>query len=348
MPSMPQELSNSIISEAATLREAMQAINAGDLAGVVMVVGPDGRLVGLMTDGDIRRMLLGGATLETHIAGGINREFTWVAANTSRAHVIDLMRARSIEHIPVLNSQGYLIGVHRLGDMILKHPLPNIAVVMAGGRGSRLGDLTRETPKPMLKVAGRPILERIVLHLVGCGIQRIYIAVNYLSQVIEDHFGDGRHFGCEIHYLREEVPLGSGGALTLLPETPRHPLLVMNGDLVTDFHVRRLLDYHESGNYAATMGLTPYQHQVPFGCAKVEKGEITAFHEKPVMTKLVNSGIYAISPHLTSRVPRGYFPITDLFAACLERGEPVGGYEITEDWTDIGLPKELDLARGNV
>ncbi len=345
---MPQELSNSIIAESASLRQAMQALNAGELAGSVMVVGPDGRMVGLMTDGDVRRMLLAGADLDAPITSGVNRDYTKVAPNTSRAHVLDLMRARSIEHIPIVNKQGYLVGVHRLGDMILKHPLPNIAVVMAGGKGSRLGDLTRATPKPMLKVAGRPILERIVLHLVGCGIRRIYLAVNYLSHVIVDHFGDGRHFGCEIGYLREEVPLGSGGALGLLPEIPRHPLLVMNGDLVTDFHVRRLIDYHTSGKFMATLGLTPYQHQVPFGCAKVEEGRITEFREKPVITELVNSGIYAISPELLERIPAEHFPITELFASCLDRGEPVGAYEITEDWTDVGLPEELDLARGNI
>lgn len=344
---MPVDLKNSTILETATLREAMEAINAGDLSGVVMVNDSEGKLVGLMTDGDIRRMLLAGVLMDDPIAGGINRDFTWVAENTSRAHVLDLIRARSIEHVPILNTRKQLVGVHRLGEMISKHSLPNAAVIMAGGKGVRLGELTKDVPKPMLKVAGRPILERIVIHLVGSGIRKIYLAVNYLSHVIENHFGDGRQFGCEIEYLRETTPLGSGGALGLLPELPSHPLLVMNGDLVTDFPVQRLLRYHHQGNYAATMALTPYHHRVPFGCVDMTDGAITSFREKPLLSELANAGIYVFSPEVLARVPQEYFPITGLFESCLEKGEAIGGYVMEEGWADIGLPEELNLARGN-
>jgi dTDP-glucose pyrophosphorylase len=345
---MPDDLKNFIIVENATIREAMKAINAGGLSGVVMVNGTDGTLAGLMTDGDVRRMLLAGAEMDTLITAGINRDFTWVNANTSRAHVLDLMRARGIEHIPILDQDRRLIGVHRLGDVLSQDKLKNIAVIMAGGKGTRLGTLTIKTPKPMLKVAGRPILERIVLHLVGAGIREIYIAVNYLSHVIEDHFRDGASFGCKIHYLREKEPLGSGGALGLLPEIPDHPLLVMNGDLVTEFHVRRMLKYHAAGGYLATMGLTAYTHQIPFGCVQVSHGRVVGFTEKPVLSELVNSGIYTIAPELLKRVTPGYFPITNLFESCIEKNEPVGAYTIEEEWADIGVPEELNLAQGNL
>lgn len=344
---MPEDFTSCTILETASLREAMQTINSGGLSGVVMVNDAGGKLVGLMTDGDIRRMLLAGAGMDEPISSGVNRDFTWVNPRTSRAHVLDLMRARDIEHIPIIDQERHLLGVHRLSDILAKSTLPNIAVIMAGGKGVRLGALTRDVPKPMLKVAGRPILERIILHLVGAGIRKIYLAVNYLSHVIEDHFQDGSAFGCEIHYLREENPLGSGGALTLLPESPEHPILVMNGDLVTEFQVQRMLKYHASGGYPATMGLTPYNHQIPFGCARIEDGKVVGFSEKPVLTELVNGGIYVISPELLKRVPEGYFPITGLFEACLENGEAIGGYVIEEGWADIGLPEELNLARGN-
>jgi len=345
---MMTDLKKCTILETATVRQAMEAINSGGLAGVVMVNNAEGKLVGLLTDGDLRRMLLNGASLETPVTGNISPGFTRVPENTSRTHVLDLMRARSIEHIPIVNSDMELVGIHRLGEMVSKNVLPNAAVVMAGGRGMRLGTLTKDLPKPMLKVAGRPILERIVIHLVGSGIRKIYIAVNYLGHIIVNHFGDGSHFGCEIIYLMEDKPLGSGGALALLPEVPEHPLLVMNGDLLTDFPVQRLLRYHERGGYHATMALTPYHHQVPFGCASLRDGAITAFREKPLLTELANAGIYALSPEILPRVADNYFPITGLFERCLENGESVGGYVIEESWADIGLPQELSAARGQI
>jgi dTDP-glucose pyrophosphorylase len=344
---MMESLDNCTILETSTVRETMERINSGGLSGAVMVRNSEGRLVGLMTDGDLRRMLLNGAAMDAPITPHVNRNFTSVLENTSRAHVLDLIRAQSIEHIPIVNDRMQLVGIHRLGDMISKRPLPNHAVIMAGGKGMRLGELTRDVPKPMLKVAGRPILERIVIHLVGAGIRKIHLAVNYLSHVIENHFEDGRHFGCEIEYLREENPRGSGGALSLLTEILADPILVMNGDLITDFPVQNLLDHHHKGCYAATMALSPYHHKVPFGCVETTGGAITAFREKPLLSELVNAGIYVISPELLPTIPAGFFPITGIFESCLDSGRPIGGYIIEENWADIGMPDELQLARGH-
>lgn len=340
-------LKNCTVPETSSVRETMDRINSCALSGVVMVNNDEGRLVGLMTDGDLRRMLLKGAGMGDPITPYVNRNFAWVPENTSRDHVLDLIRARSIEHVPVLDNMGRLVGIHRLGEMISKSVLPNVAVIMAGGKGTRLGHLTRDVPKPMLKIAGRPILERIVLHLVGSGVRKIHIAVNYLSHIIENHFEDGRHFGCEIDYLREEKPLGSGGALSLIPQIPEHPLLVMNGDLVTDFPVHRLLRHHDKGGYKATMALTPYHHKVPFGCVTLEGGSITGLREKPLLSELANAGIYVVAPEILPRVTPDYYPITNLFESCIEHNEPVGGYVIEENWADIGMPDELHTARGN-
>ena len=340
-----QELSPYTVDRDATVREAMAAIDAGS-TGVVMILGSNDRLEGLMTDGDLRRMLLAGAEMHSPIAAAINRKFTSVSPSTPRADVLDLMHARTIEQIPVVDDQGCLVGIHSLGNIAMKDTLPHWAVIMAGGKGSRLGELTQNMPKPMLKVAGRPILERIVLHLVGSGIRKIHLAVNYLSQVIEDHFGDGENYGCEIYYIRETTPLGSGGALSLLTEKPEYPLIVMNGDLVTDFHVRRMLNHHEKGGYIATIGLNHYSHRVPFGCVTLDGGSISEIKEKPLLNELVNCGIYAISPELLDRIPPEFFPIIELFEQCLKNNERVGGYVIEEDWVDIGLPEELKNAQG--
>lgn len=342
---MNDHLAKLTVLPSATVRETMAAIDAG-VSGIAMVTNEDNQLLGVITDGDLRRMLLSGAELNSPIAEHVIQSFTSVKPNTSRANVLDLMVARSIEHIPVIDDNQHLIGLHCLSSLISKDPLPNWAVIMAGGKGTRLGSLTKDTPKPMLKIAGRPILERIVLHLVGAGIQKIFIAVNYLSEVIEDHFKDGSHLGCEIIYLRENEPLGSGGALSLLPEKPEHPVLVMNGDLVTDFHVRRMLSYHESGDYLATIGLNHYTHQVPFGCVELSDGAITQLREKPLLSELINCGIYAISPQVLERVTETFFPITQLFEECLKNNEAIGGYVISEDWVDVGVPEELEMAQG--
>ena len=342
---MNEDLSPYTIKQNATIREAMAAVDAG-AAGVVMILDQDDKLEGLMTDGDIRRLLLAGAEMNSPITEGINRNFTHVSPETPRADVLDLMHAKGIEQIPIVDHEGKLTGVHSISSIVAKDTLPNWVVIMAGGKGTRLGELTQDTPKPMLKIVGRPILERIVLHLVGSGIRRIYLAVNYLSQVIEEHFGDGSDFGCEIHYIREESPMGSGGALSLLPEQPEHPIIVMNGDLVTDFHVRRMLNYHENGNYHATIGLNHYSHRVPFGCVSLKNGAVEKLTEKPLLNELVNCGIYTLSPTLLPRIKKEFFPITELFEECLNNNEPVGGYVIEEDWVDIGLPEELSNAQG--
>jgi NDP-sugar pyrophosphorylase family protein len=198
----------------------------------------------------------------------------------------------------------------------------------------------------MIPVAGRPILERLVLHLVSHGIQRVFLAVNYLGHVVETHFDDGTQFGCRIEYLRETAPLGTGGALSLLPERPADPLLVLNGDLVTQVDIGRLLDFHARGQYAATLGVYGYTHVVPFGCVETKGERVTRFEEKPVMLRQVNAGIYVLSPALVARVPAGKpFPVTNLFEEALEREEPLGAYEIEDDWIDVGQREQLLRAR---
>lgn len=237
-----------VITEDATVRDAMQAIDQGTVE-IALVVDAAGRLVAAVSDGDIRRALLGGTQLDDPVMPHATRNPKTTGPESSRAQILDQMRAQYISQVPIVDKNGRLIGLHVMRELLGGQRRPNAAVIMAGGRGTRLGSLTETTPKPMLKVAGRPILERLVLHLVGSGIRSLFLSVNYLAQVIEDHFGDGKDYGCEIHYLREDPdrPLGTAGSLALIdPESParKAPLLVMNGDLVTDFSVPDLLASH--------------------------------------------------------------------------------------------------------
>ena len=342
---MFKRLEHTCVPVTARLVDAMRSL---ELSGVEisLLTDAEGRLAGIVTDGDIRRALLKGATLESPVGPHMVREFTRVSPDAGRAEVLDLMQARTLEQIPVVDAEGKLAGLHLLHELVGATERPNWAVIMAGGKGVRLRPITEHLPKPMIPVAGRPILERLVLHLVGCGIRRVFLSINYLGHIVEQHFGDGSRFGCRIEYLREEQPLGTGGALGLLSEPPTAPLLVMNGDVVTQVDLGAMLDFHERGGHKATMGVRVYSHTVPFGCVETMDGRVTELVEKPDLTRLINTGIYVLDPPLLGRVPCGRnFPITELFTDCLQRGESVGAYEMEADWIDVGQREQLKQAR---
>ena len=334
------------VSVTGTLRDALNSLDRGAL-GIGLAVSSEGVLVGVLTDGNIRRALLGGATLDSPLRLCLQRDFVAVRIEASRAAVLDLMRARRIAQVPVIDQTGRVVGLHTLHALLSREELPNWAVVLAGGRGERLRPLTDSIPKPMVRVAGRPILERIVLHLVGFGIRRVFLSVNYKAEIIEGHFGDGAAFGCRIEYLREDKPLGTGGALALLPSVPSNALLVLNGDLLTQFDVARMLAFHSRGGHEATVGLHEYVHTVPFGVAELLGDRIVALREKPTQSWQTNAGIYVLEPRLLARVPRdASFPLPALLEECIDRGDSVGAFRVEDDWIDVGQHRELLRARG--
>lgn len=346
-----ENLGRLTIGSAASIREAMEAIDRG-AAEIALLVDGNGRLLGTISDGDIRRALLSGASMSDAVLPRATTAPWIVGPASGRAEVLDLMRAHSVSQIPVVSDDGVLMGLHLLHDLVGGQRLPNSAVLMAGGRGTRLGDLTSAVPKPMLPVAGRPILERLILHLVGHGVRRIRIAVNYLADVIERHFADGSEFGCEIKYLveRPNQPLGTAGALALLdPDDPARsaPILLMNGDLVTDFSVGELIASHEASDAIATMAVSRYDHRIPYGVAEIEDGCLAMLREKPVKSWLVNAGIYLLEPSLIDRVPDNReYHVTDLLSDCLARDETVNVWELSSGWDDVGRPDDLRRARG--
>ena len=339
------QFSELLIADSATIRDAMQAIDTNGRE-MVLVRDKSGRIVGLITDGDIRRGLLSGRTLEMSATAVMTSAFFTVQPDADRASILDVMKARSLQHVPVLGRDRKLVAVHFLRDLIGAMPKPNIAIVMAGGKGTRLHPVTENIPKPMLEVAGRPMLERIVLHLVGHGIQTIYISLNFMAEVIEKHFDDGRAFGCRIEYLRETEPLGTGGSLSLLPRRPEHPFLVLNGDLISRANVTALLEAHIQRKYLATIGVGPYHIQIPFGTVRQEGGRLESLVEKPTLDVLVNRGIYVLDPSALDFVPKQKeFPITDLFNELLAAKKPVGIFNFDDPWMDVGHIEDLRRAQ---
>jgi dTDP-glucose pyrophosphorylase len=342
---VPDVLAACRVTRSATIRDALLALDRG-AGGVVLAVDDDGRLVGIATDGDLRRALLVGASLGDPVAPVLNEKYVAVGASQGRAEALDLMRARHIDAIPVLDDDGRPIALHLLHAFLEPMSRPNWAVVMAGGKGTRLRPLTDSVPKPMLRVAGRPILERIVLHLVGFGVKRIFLSVGYLADVIEDHFGNGSALGTSIEYLREAEPLGTAGALGLLPEPPTEPMLVLNGDLVTSVDVHAMLAFHAGEGFAATVGTRRYLHTVPFGCIDRDGNRVIGIEEKPTLQREVNTGIYVLEPWVTGLVAPGQRAMMpDVLARVLERGATVGAFEIEDDWVDVGQREQLTRAR---
>jgi len=348
-----RDLAGVCVAPSDSIRDAMRAI---DVAGseIALVVDDGGRLLGTLTDGDVRRALLAGAALEDPVAEHASGHFIATTGSLDRVGALEFMQARGISQLPVLDGDGRVVALHLLRDLLGVDVRPNAAVIMAGGRGRRLGVVTRDVPKPLLAVAGRPILERLVLHLVGSGVRRVFLAVNHLAEQIEAHFGDGAEMGCRIEYLREDerLPLGTGGALALLPRDALlgdEPLLVMNGDLVTRFSVAELCATHARAAARITVAATEHRYEVPFGVLEMEGERVRRVIEKPPVTWPINAGVYAVDPEVAMRiVPGSECTMPDLIADCIQRGETVVASRIGEDWLDVGSPETLRRARGEL
>jgi dTDP-glucose pyrophosphorylase len=344
------ELHHATAPRTATLRDALLVIDRSGTR-VCLLVDDHGRLAGLLTDGDLRRAILRGTSLEAPALNHATTSPHTVAAGSPRALVVDLLTALHVSAVPEVAEDGRVLGLHTLSDVVGARPLPNVAVVMAGGRGSRLGDLTKDTPKPLMTVAGRSIIEWIVLGLVGDGIRDIHVSVNYLAEQIEEHLGDGARLGCSVEYLREDRPLGTAGSLTLLSAARpdlTDPVLVMNGDLMVEFDARDLLQTHRRTAATVTMATRSYQHEVPFGVVESSAGRVTGISEKPTIAFDINAAVYAIEPRALDWVPVGRpSGMPDLVEACLDRGEVVTAWPLGSEWIDVGTPTDLARAKGH-
>lgn len=351
-PEPAEELHRASAPASATLRDALLVIDRSGTR-VCLLVDDAGRLAGLLTDGDLRRAIIRGKSLEERAIDHATTSPHTVAAGSPRALVVDLLAALHVSAVPEVASDGTLLGLHTLSDVVGARPLPNIAVIMAGGRGSRLGDLTSDTPKPLMTVAGRSIIEWLVLGLVGDGIRDVHVSVNYLADQIEEHLGDGSRLGCSIRYLREDPdrPLGTAGSLALLRAERRDltdPVLVMNGDLMVQFDAGDLLRTHRRTGATVTMATRSYQHEIPFGVVESEAGRVTRVSEKPTLSFDINAAVYAVAPHALDWVPEGRASgMPDLVETCLAKGEVVTAWPIGGEWIDVGTPTDLARAKGH-
>jgi dTDP-glucose pyrophosphorylase/CBS domain-containing protein len=326
-----------------------------DGEGATLVIDENVRLLGTLTDGDIRRGLLNGVEMSAPVSRLLEAKSktkfaipVTAPAGTPDDELLRLMNENSIRHIPMLNESGQVVDLGLLRTLVLDQVLPLTGVVMAGGRGERLRPLTADMPKPMLTVGDKPLLERIVEQMQQSGIGRVCVTTHYKPEKITSHFGDGAEFGVTIDYVTEDQPLGTAGALRLL-DRQSSTLLVVNGDILTRVDFRAMLDYHRESAGALTIGVRKHETTLPFGVVQCEGSQVTGIVEKPRSEVLINAGIYLVEPALLPMIPEGRrYDMTDLIRAALESGLRVEAFPIREFWLDVGRPEDYRQAEADV
>ena len=325
----------------------LETLKIIDTYGVpIGLVHNDGQLVGTVTDGDIRRGILAGIGLNEPVEQVMNTAPVTAPSDISDSDAISLMKLNIIHHLPLINKTGDLVGLKVLRDLEPAAITDHVVLLMAGGLGTRLRPLTEEIPKPLIEVGGRPILETIIRRFVVQGFTSFYISLNYKAEMIRHHFSDGSHLGARISYVQEREAMGTAGALSLLPERPEKPLIVMNGDLLTKVNFGHLIEFHDESPAAATMCVREYRVSVPFGVVRTDKQFLLGIDEKPDHKFFVNAGIYVIDPEVVAMVPkRKKLDMPDLFQTMVENGQTPSVFPLREYWIDVGHVDDLNQAQ---
>lgn len=345
------EIETIFVESTDSIREVMECIERG-AKGISLLVDADRRCCATITDGDVRRSILSGLPLDAPVSqllvnGKRSQHLQPVSApaGISREEMIDVMRREKVRHLPLLDPQGRVVDLAVLGDLLPDGRLPVQAVIMAGGFGKRLKPLTDDTPKPMLPIDGRPLMERTIERLRDAGIQSINITTHFMREKITDHFGDGMDFGVKLRYVSEEQPLGTAGSLGLV-DTGEEPLLVVNGDILTHVDFRALVAFHRDQQAHLTLAVRQYDMEVPYGVVEAENGKVMGVREKPKLNFLVNAGIYLLEPSMRRFIPHDQrFDMTELIAKLIAEGIHVACFPVVEYWIDIGQPDDFQRAQ---
>ena len=338
---------DSIVKINTPIKIAIEQLNKVGIK-IALVLDENFRLLGTISDGDFRRGMLSGLTLEDTVEKIMNKNPRTVNEGTSRLEILKLMNDTKILQIPIVDRNNFVIGLHLWDDISVQAKYSNIMVIMAGGKGSRLHPQTENRPKPMLLVAGIPILEHIIKRARSQGFNHFIIAINYLGQIIEDYFKDGHKFGVKIEYLHEDVPLGTAGALSLLSHKPERAFIVTNGDVITDINYSDFLEYHTVQNAAATVAVHTHEFQIPYGVVQINGLEVESYEEKPIISSLINAGVYALDPDILDLITEPKFrDMPELLDISRDLKKKVIVYPLHESWIDIGRPIDLEIANKN-
>ena len=333
-----------IVSESISILEVLKIIDKSSKQ-IAIVVDKNNKLLGTISDGDIRRAILKNIPLTESVKKVYFKNPTVVSINDSKQEIINICKVKKIHQVPIVDANGNLVGLEILDELITKEKKLNKVILMVGGLGTRLQPLTENTPKPMLEVGNKPILQTIVEKFVEYGYTNIVMCINYKSHVIKDFFGDGSGFGVDIEYVSEEQRMGTAGALSLLSDKTTEPFFVMNGDLLTNINFEHLHDFHLSNNSVGTMCVRDYDLQVPFGVVSIKNTKILSIDEKPVQKFFVNAGIYMLNPEVLDLIPHNeFYDMPTLFNKLISENKKVISFPLREYWLDVGQIEEYERA----
>ncbi len=337
---------NTLLKPASTMEDAINILTKEALR-IAIIVDAEGGLLGIITDGDIRRALVRGRTIKSPISEFLHKNPVVASSGDSRFSIVAMMKEKDLLVVPIVDEQNHVVGVETLKALLDTKKYDNPVFLMAGGFGKRLSPLTDDTPKPLLKVGSKPILETIVEQFVGYGFHNFFISVHYKAGMLKEYFGNGKKWGVDIQYVHEKEPLGTAGSIGLLPDSiPNLPVIVMNGDLLTKVNFERLLEFHRESGGSATMCAREYDFEVPYGIIESDGDKVRRIVEKPVHSFFVNAGIYIISPELTRSIDGiKYLDMPNFLNSKLDGGEQVNVYPVHEYWVDIGRMDDYQLAR---
>lgn len=335
---------NILLNPTSSIREALEIIDSGAMK-IGIVVDENEKLIGTVTDGDIRRGLLNNLSLDDVIESIIFRTPTVCKIDDTKEKILEVAVEKKLYQIPIVDYDGKLVGIEEVDELLKPKHKNNKVVLMVGGLGTRLRPLTDKTPKPMLKVGDKPILETIILNFKKYGFTEIILSVSYKSEIIENYFGNGSKFGVNIEYVHEEKRMGTAGALGLISDKLDKPFFVMNGDLLTNINFEHMMDYHVSNSSIATMGVREYDFQVPYGVVNVDGINIKSIEEKPVHNFYVSGGVYVLDSKVLDFIPENeFFDMPTLFEKVIDENLKSISFPIREYWLDIGRMEEFEKA----
>lgn len=339
-----KNIQNIKLHSSATIKEALTIIDSGAMQ-IALIVDKNDILLGTLTDGDIRRGFLNGLNLNSSIKSIIFKTPTIAQISDTKEEILKLALSKKLHQIPIVDEDGKIAGIQEIEELIKPKEKLNKVILMVGGLGTRLRPLTEKTPKPMLEVGNKPILQTIVEKFAQYGYTNIVMCVNYKSHVIQDFFGDGSEFGVNIEYIFEKQRMGTAGALSLLKEKPVEPFFVMNGDLLTNVNFEHLHDFHISNSSLGTMCVREYDFQVPYGVVNIKDSKILSIEEKPVHKFFVSAGIYMLSPKILEYIPQNeFYDMPTLFEKLINEDENAISFPLREYWLDIGRMEEYKKA----
>lgn len=336
------------LSKEKNLREAMELLDKWALR-IVLVVDSDEKLEGVITDGDVRRGLLKGMSMDAPVSIVMNSRPLVAFPEVNSEYIRELMANKDILAVPIVDIANQVVGLETIDTVQHDKRQACDVVLIAGGFGKRLWPLTEECPKPMLKLGNKPILESIIQNFIEQGFSRFFISTYYKSDLIQAYFGDGSKWGCEISYLLEEKPLGTAGSLSLLPNNISENFIVMNADVIAKINFQNLLHFHQEQGRMATMCIREMDYQIPYGVVKVDYPHVSSIQEKPGYNHFVNAGIYALNNKILGSLKKNeHLDMTTLLGSLVDKGRNVLAFPIHEYWLDIGRTEDYEKVMAGV